>query len=459
MADIKSMSWVIPQSIDLEEILNRNPPGFKYKIDYFYYLIDTITEASELEDLDDTGGFVNLKADRLQKFNKQYKKYLEYLIGRVIRRNYYIPGKKSYGYYLSYRYPDAGLTHIPIKDFIARKNVKKEHAEKIKKSGVKGKKYKYLTKWFNKNLSINGEEAIKKVDELYPNIKYGSIGGKRRGKPSRTTKRYKALVSIAKFEKQEFYYSVDSNIGRFHSNIANIKKELRDFITYKDQKLVNIDIKNSQPLFSQLLLNKEFYKKKFKKINIYEIQSVFKLLDKTNNKINKLISIIDHYIIIVENDKNQSYKGFQEYISLVNSGDFYKGISSLIVPNDPFIKAEMKKMMFLVFFSSNRFIGHSKAKFKKLFKNYFPEVYEVFRLLKKHDHSALSHILQRIESKVIVEKAARRISMEQPTLPIFTVHDSIATTVGNEGYVKVVIEDEIYKLTGLKAMLGIEYWG
>jgi hypothetical protein len=39
MADIQSMCWIIPESIDLEAILKKDPPNFKYKIDYFYYFI------------------------------------------------------------------------------------------------------------------------------------------------------------------------------------------------------------------------------------------------------------------------------------------------------------------------------------------------------------------------------------------------------------------------------------
>ena len=459
MADVQSMCWVIPECINLEIILKKNPPNFKYKIDYFYYIIDTITEASEVEDLDTNAGFVNLQAKRLQAFNYNYVKYIDYLLWRVIRRDgVYIPGKKSFGYCLSIKNEGGHIKAIPIKDPIARKNIKKEHEGKRKTTVTTGKKYHYLTKWFNTQLKIDGERARQKLDELFPQLT-GAIRGTKKGNPSRTTKLYKSLIAIEKFEKQQFYTSVDDNIGRFHSNIANIKKELRAFITYNGQKLVNIDIKNSQPLFSTLLLTRAFYKNSSKSINIYRLPSVLTLINTNKSIINNTISIIDHYIMIVESSKTQYSKGFKKYNTLVNSGDFYKKISGLIAPNNPFNKAEMKTMMFMVFFSSNRFIGQPQAHFKRLFKAYFPEVYKVFALLKKKNHAALSHILQRIESNVIVELAAKRLSQESPHLPIFTVHDSIATTEGNEVYVSKVIREEIFKFTGLNAKLGIEYLG
>ncbi len=457
MADVQSMCWVIPGSIDMEGILKKSPPDFKYKIDYFYYIIDTITEASDLEDLDNNAGFVNLEAKRLQAFNHNYGKYIEYLLGKVIRRDGYIVGKKSFGYCISVKHAEAGLQAIPIKDFIARKNLKQEYAEKKKSSGIKGKKYDYLTKWFNSQLKIDGEKARGKVEELFPPLT-GAIRGTKKGKPSRTSKRYKSLVAIEKFEKQQFYNSVDVNIGRFHSNIANIKKELRQFITYNGQQLVNVDIKNSQPLFSTILLTRGFYNNSSKTINIYNIPSVLPLINNTTN-INKTITIIDHYIMIVESSESINGKGFQKYIDLVNSDDFYRRMASIIAPNKPYDKAEMKTMMFMVFFSSNRFIGQPQAHFKRLFKANFPEVYEVFVKLKRKNHAALSHVLQRIESTVIVERSAKRIGEEQPNLPIFTVHDSIATIKGNEEYVSQIIQEEIYDYAGVKAQIGFELWG
>jgi hypothetical protein len=457
MADIKSMCWIIPASIDMEEILKKDPPEFKHKVDYFYYIIDTITEASDLEDLDNNAGFVNLQAKRLQAFNHNYGKYIDYLLGKVIRRDGYVVGKKSFGYCINIRNEDGGLKAVPIIDFIARKNLKQEYAEKKKNSGIKGKKYDYLTKWFNPQLKIDGEKAREKVNELFPPLT-GAIRGTKKGQPSRTTKRYKSLVAIEKFEKQEFYNSVDGNIGRFHSNIANIKKELRQFITYNEQQLVNVDIKNSQPLFSTLLLSEAFYNILSKPINIYNIPSVLPYININITNINKTISIIDHYIMIVESSESVNNKGFQKYIDLVNSDDFYRRMASIIAPNKPYVKAEMKTMMFMVFFSSNRFIGQPQAQFKRLFRAHFPEVYEVFRMIKKGNHAALSHLLQRIESNIIVELASRRIAEERPEVPIFTVHDSIATTVGNEEYIEAVIEEEIFGYTGLKVKLGREYW-
>ena len=61
-------------------------------------------------------------------------------------------------------------------------------------------------------------------------------------------------------------------------------------------------------------------------------------------------------------------------------------------------------------------------------------------------------------SEIIIERVTKRISLEKPELPIFTIHDSVATTQGDEKYVSSVITEEVKQATGLDVKLGFEYW-
>jgi hypothetical protein len=194
-------------------------------------------------------------------------------------------------------------------------------------------------------------------------------------------------------------------------------------------------------------------------INFHQFPELYNLLGTTPTKYNKTIQDILLYIMLVENHKTQAGKGFYEYIKLVNSGDFYRGISKTIAPNAVYDKDKMKVMMFMVFFSSNRFIGQVKAIPKKLFKIKFPDVYKVFQLIKKNNHATLPIMLQKIESQIILERATKRIGMERPNLPIFTIHDSIATIQGEEDYVEKVLKESIFEYAGLSAKIGKEFWG
>jgi len=52
----------------------------------------------------------------------------------------------------------------------------------------------------------------------------------------------------------------------------------------------------------------------------------------------------------------------------------------------------------------------------------------------------------------------KRITKEKPRLPIFTIHDSVVTTVGHQEYVEAIIKEELEKATGILSSCKIEYW-
>ncbi|RCR67481.1 hypothetical protein DUE52_22020 [Larkinella punicea] len=99
----------------------------------------------------------------------------------------------------------------------------------------------------------------------------------------------------------------------------------------------------------------------------------------------------------------------------------------------------MKKTVFTVFFSENETTSRLMQKRKEIFRDLFPNVMRLFELIKSQQHRTLALLLQNIESEIFLNRIARRIARERPDLPIFTIHDSIVTTVGNETYVKMIM--------------------
>ena len=454
----KDIYWEIPSSVDLEGYLEKYPPTFvaRPKIDYFYSIIEHLSIGMDEQDLDANAGFINMNAERMQKFNHNYKLYLEHLLkhGFIRTDMKYIPGIKSKAYLLDhYKKHQAKVARIPVTDFVIKKKKRAELEIDQKNNQKTEKRHNHMTKWFNSKLQIDADSAIKMIEEMYPE-QTGGIRGTRKGKPSDWAKRYKAIYAINKFANQDFYYSVDDNVGRFHSNLTNIKREIRNYITYDGHKLVNVDIKNSQPLFSTLLLHKSFYQNQTLLLNFYSFPTFLQLLlppssiSTTNHSTNTTI------IMLVESLKKLTDKEFGEYENYVNSGEFYKKLADAIYPSIPFDKQNMKTMIFTILFSNNRFIGQPGAEPKKDFRDAFPNVYALFKLMKVKNHRALAHLLQRIESKIMIGAVSSRIAKERPNLPFFTIHDSVLTIKGNEQYVAKIIKKEVFKLTGLTAMLG-----
>lgn len=447
--------WILPNNLGLEQKLKEQPPSFTYQIDYFYQIIDSICKGSDFEDLDNNAAFVNLNAKRMQAFNHSYKRYIDYLLDvQIIRSDkLWVKGVKSTGFKLDpMKGFDASMIKVRIENSTCRKKMFAEARESVKRGNSD---FPALTKWFNNSLQMDVKGAIKKVDELFPRPTGGIRGPLRyfRGKknaPDSGSKRLKAMYAIHRFANKDFYFHIDDNVGRFHSNLTNIKRELRHFITYDGQRLVNIDIKSAQPVISTLLLQKDFYKKSGSRVSILSFPAILSNLQTTLSN----ASSLSPYIMLVKTLYNTDYQCFKEYCIMVKSGKFYEKLSDLVYPGMRKSKAEVKLEVYKVFFSKNR----SHNPFKTKFKMIFPEVYKVFALYKRRDHTCLSRLLQCIESKIMIESVAMRISRERPELPIFTIHDSIATTQGNEEYVQNVIKEEAFRLTGLKLKLGKENW-
>ena len=444
--------WEIPESIDLVGYLAKYPPSFSFKIDHFYYIIEYLSMGMERDDVDKNEGYVNLNAQKLQSKIHNYKQYLDHLLKHnfILTDGHYVPGEKSRGYLISgYRSSDStAIKYIPIQDYVTKKKRRQEIEEYKATLKRTERTHKHLTKWFNKNLLIDFKHAKKLLIELYPPYTR-PIGGKKKGEASRYTKILIATHALDKLHRQQFYYTVDKSVGRFHSNLTNLKKELRNHITYDNQPLVNIDIKNSQPLLSQILLRKSFYNRKSSH-NIHQYSHIFHSI--TSITLSSFSLMLEECLESIDNT------GFTEYINMVNSGDFYRQLSHKMYPDKKFDKKSIKLMILTTFFSDNRYFAHPDAAGKRDFKTHFPEVYEVFSLIKRKENSLLARILQSIESDIIVNKASKRIARERPDLPIFTIHDSIATTIGNEHYVATIITEEVRDLTGLDVQLDNEYW-
>ncbi len=146
---------------------------------------------------------------------------------------------------------------------------------------------------------------------------------------------------------------------------------------------------------------------------------------------------------------------------LVISGEFYDYLAREIEDRTGIkysSRKEVKALIFTILYSQNQFLGQIEAAPKRVFKELFPGIYEVLSEIKKAKRNLVPILLQSLESHIVIEVITKRISKERPKLPIFTIHDSIATTAGNEDYVYQVMEEELEKFVGSKPSLRIEPW-
>lgn len=442
---LSSLTLYVPESIDIDKILLDYPPSFNHHRDEFVYIIHLVISipARKRDMLDKNDGYTSINRKILQKRIHGYKKYIEYLKqqGILIERNVYSPGNYSMGLKISERY-DSKLKPVEITKWTLIKSIKYLHQTfNIEKT----EELNYLKKWFNSSLEIDLENGLIFLDELYnEEISNSDV--------TNELLRYNCRVlPLQKLSKGDYAFYVDNTGYRLHTNFTQLMSPLRKFIKYEGKTLCAIDIKNSQLYLSIGLLNSK----------IFIDNSIDKLI--TNPK---LLSDNSYPIMVVKKiEKIENEPDVLKFKEYVQKGVFYEYFGSVLVENgfvenlpEFELRKKAKEIVFSSIYSPNFCIGSKES--IKIFKELFPNVYEIFSLIKKgrNNHPALSICLQRFEANLVLNTACKIISIIKPDVVIYTLHDSIITTDDNVDFVKRVLKKVLKNSIGVSPPLKIERW-
>lgn len=254
------------------------------------------------------------------------------------------------------------------------------------------------------------------------------------------TQYHAALYNINSIAIGDYKVSIDTNVHRLHSVITNLQKEYRRFLKYNSNLLVNVDISNSQPYLLCLLLNPLFWDKNSNiPLNISMLpQNVQeKFAEEHLEEIRTYVASLDW------RDESLS-----NYVQKASEGQVYEFMLQVINSNlnTTLVRDDIKVMILTTLFSKNRYM----PKCKQYFRRYFPLIYDLISLTKKNNHKALSCLLQSIESEIILHRCCRKIWEEgNQQIPVFTIHDSICTTIDNTNFVLNIIQQTLTDSIGI----------
>ena len=467
---------ILPDSFNLERHITQFPPeqyGFRsslrFNIDKAYYFLGLITSIPERNhDIVTEDGFTPINQGTVRdgdkergiKSIKDIKQYIDYLIntGVILRNNMYIVGKKSYGY--------KWATQDRICRFFA-KIIDCKYADDINRLYAKQyADYPYLFHWYQQNRLAIYETAEDYAFHLYQEKMNDSTKESwdlnNKGEKKNPESQYRsAIMNIAKIKNCLYEAHIDYKVHRLHSAFTGLGKKYRRFVTYDGERLVGIDIKNSQPYITSLILNKEFWS--FESSLPLSINTLSPLVRSFLLPLKSIlyspVSLIDDYFNSVEESD------FTEYKNMVSSGRFYEKIVEIVRGlGETITRDKAKILMFYTIYSSNRLSQDPFLKqMKNIFIELFPQVAKLFKIIKREfkmfsnievfkgrQHFRLALLLQSIESQIILHKCCKRIWEEgNHQVPIFTIHDNIVTTVGNENFVTRIMQEEFERYIGI----------
>lgn len=399
---MKYYKQIIPERLEpkLQEIEKHPPkiPGFRMSfLKQIIYWICTKKEEN---------GFSYLNMNYLRKQIPQAEQYMKFLllIHLIERTKGYKPGERSYGYRINSDYESR---------YIVKTVTDQKLIRKVNEAPKKFARGFYVQNKYIKDFTLD-PQAVTFAKNNYSGESYNS-----------------AIVSINMVDNEEKYSLIDEAGGRFYSNLTNMPSGLRQFVRVKNRYLrANVDIKNSQPYISTMVLTNPAGLVRFAK------SKEFAMILKTLN--------------IPDNDD------IKLYINLVTKGQFYEYLMPLFEAKGlPCNRDEVKKAVMIILFDQNR---KRISRAKRIFINHFPTVHKIFSIVRGNGKGERFPILlQAIEAHVVLKIILPILNNKYPDIIAFTVHDSLLVT-DSPDIVEQVMTEELEKFTGYKPILKIDFF-
>lgn len=372
-------------SKDLKKVLkNKMTVVKKNFIDHYLYFISTLHYLKYVNKKFKDSEYQNINYKIMSKIISE-KKYSE-IVGNLIQwgiiatDNTFRKNEKSIGYKVLPPFNN-NIRKIKIKDKLINRKINKHRKEQEEKSICWPDQYQYLKRML-KWIEIDENEANK-----YNLINYLGQCNK---KGSYNTKYDSNFIAIDNLRNKNYFYTVDSFGERFHSNLTNLNRNLRYTLSVQGEKLGQVDIKNSQPLFFYLFIKDLPY--------------------------------------IPDQEK-------EEFKKIVENGLFYEFFMAHF--NIPSEKRNKKKRHIITGLFSDKNKGEKNRYFECL-KEKFPHIAELILVIKKQDYKLLIKLMQLEESRFVIRKVIREFIKRYNGQFISTIHDSIV--------VKASMLDQVYEL-------------
>lgn len=407
-------SWIllVPENLDLEKLLSNCGISETSKwIESYYWVVSEIYTQT-IERASDRNGeprSVPLHSKTLETIltSRRRGKIMDDLrkLGVIRRVGGYIPGKQSYGYKLSSEYSGADLREFRVTDESLIRRLRRIRIGKTVPEP--------LARHFQ-GVRIDRDSALLHIDK---ELELGNI----------TKEQYRRFkLSVLKFASGDRWISRDDNVRRVHSNVANMPKQVRQFLLADSERLCEIDLSNSQVIF--------------------------------------LLKILESLIITpydLTDNKMSEHKEYARFKELVQRGHLYEYLQRGL-PDIRGLKYDLEdredvKMAFIKEFLCGKVPKKRRSKTLKGIEQLFPAVYRaVMDYKRRNGHAELARKLQREESSMIIDSICAKISQDRPTVFFATIHDCIMVKPSDVVLVRNVIAEEFQKKLGFVPRMKIK---
>jgi hypothetical protein len=466
------MKVVLSKNVaDLIDRATAENTGFPFKKDHCLRLLKNITQVYNLNRDRSDDGYVSLRSTYLQNISHEYKSYMDWMervgiiqVNSSYQNSHPDPTRNYNKHYRIVPPPDDFMPND--RDRLVQVEFKENEAIKLFVTSRKRTfGLSFMVKWLEK-LTIEEQLAYDLNEEIYQEDKISPRIGYRKGEyhyepyrinPDRAkTARKENIVAIL---SKQFYMSRDETSGRLHSNVTGLSSRIFPALRIKGKPLVGYDIANSQPFLCSALINllldneqkKGNFTHFFSQYPISTPQTPLLSNQSFHSYLKSYLPIksINHIVMLEDFLSEPDLTGVLEYQNLCLTGDLYPEIARNVFgfeyENEN--KRRVKDLFFTLFFTKP---GNNRGGVPN-FKKQYPGVHHIISQIKglSNDSNFFPVLLQCLESYYILERVCKRMNLEHPKAPLFTKHDSVYTTDEFVEQLKLIMEDESFKLFGM----------
>lgn len=214
--------------------------------------------------------------------------------------------------------------------------------------------------------------------------------------------------------------------GRFHSNFTNMKKQLRRELVWDGEPMIAIDITNSQPALIPYVVGRHIGEKGSGRYIGEESAVWFRMDTGIPVSVWKEIQCVAHSLRVLP-------------------GKFYEA-TSVALDQSGLTRNQLKTSFFESLYGEVKTTRNSEI--FKLIESVSPWFADAILDMKKDNHAALAHALQKTESEIVIGGCCEALKKQQPDIPLITVHDEIMTTAEFETAVTVELQTSFLKTCG-----------
>lgn len=460
---MKSKTIILPTRLlnDLEAFFNENPSARKLKIDNALYLVGLITELESNyrnQSEEEFDNYIPLDSQLLKRVISKYNIYLDLLVKHEFldKINYSTDRKRSSSFKINDKYlkSDEWQTYeltnpILLKNF-DEKGLSEHH--KAKWAQVVQQR-PHLIRFFDDYFRMETEKAHQTALEIS-----GDDDGDRSFRTS--------FQIITEFQEMVWKASISiEGDNRLHTNITRCPKAIRQFILYDGESIVGCDIKSSQPFFLAVLITAIIKKEKSllervkatKILSKKVIEQLFSLdldVDEMRRYVNEILNG-DIYLSLAEHIEFKYNEEGNPYRDVYNSKgtrkrEEFKPRKVVPYKNE---RDLVKKVFMEILYSSPK----TRIPEATVFRKQYPSIHKIVTCL--HDNNVkFSYLLQYIEAYILLDVVAFKFSKRYPSIPIWSIHDSLITIEHNKELLKNFMIKEIKLITGLKPKVEFEDW-